>query len=132
MKVQQKVLQVWKALSRRERRMVRNRAKVALDAVLRGHCKIILSLVAGNGARAIAKSGLASSSQVYRVAERFVEQGPVGLVDHREDNGAVKADEDYQAVLLEVVASSSPRQYGYRRPTWTQELLVLVLEGWGD
>ena len=127
MKVQGKVLEVWKSLSARERRMIRNRAQVALDAPLRGHCKVILSLVAGNGARAIAKSGLASSSQVYRVAQRFVEEGPVGLVDYREDNGDTKADEDYQAVLLDVVASSSPREYGYRRPTWTQELLILVL-----
>lgn len=128
MKVQEKVLQVWKALSRRERRMVRNWAKVAVTPTLRNHCKIILSLVAGNGARAIAKTGLASSSQVYRVAERLVEQGPVGLGDRREDNGELKADEYYQRVLLEVVAESSPRDFGYRRPTWTQELLVLVLE----
>jgi transposase len=127
-KVQQTVLEVWKSLSRRERRMVRNRAKVALDPLLRGHCKVVLSLVAGNGARAIAKSGLASSSQVYRVAQRFVEKGLPGLADYREDNGDTKADEGYLAVLLEVVANSSPRQYGYRRPTWTQELLILVLE----
>jgi len=128
MKVQEKVLEVWKSLSRRERRMVRNRAKVAVDATLRNHCKIVLSLVAGNGARAIAKLGLGSSSQVYRVAERFVEEGPPGLVDHREDNGETKADEYFQSVLLEVVGGSSPRQHGYRRPTWTQELLVLVLQ----
>jgi hypothetical protein len=31
-------------------------------------------------------------------------------------------------VLLDVVAGSSPRDYGYQRPTWTQELLILVLE----
>ena len=128
MKVQDKVLKVWKSLLPRERRMVRNRAKVALDATLRNHCKIVLSLVAGNGARAIAKSGLASSSQVYRVAERFVEEGPAGLADRREENGQTKVDERYEAVLLEVVGTSSPRKYGYRRPTWTQELLVLVLE----
>jgi len=128
MKVQDKVLEVWKSLLPRQRRMMRNRAKVATDALLRNHCKIILSLVAGNGARAIANSGLCSTSQVYRVADRFVEEGLPGLADQREDNGETKVDEDYQAVLLEVVAHSSPREYGYRRPTWTQELLVLVLQ----
>jgi transposase len=128
MKVQERVLEVWKSLSRPERRMVRNRAKHAVDAVLRGRCKVILSLVAGHGARAIAKLGLCSISQVYRIAERFVEDGPPGLADQREDNGETKADEWYQAVLLEVVGQSSPRQHGYRRPTWTQELLILVLE----
>jgi len=128
MRIQDKVLEVWKSLSLRQRRMVRNRAKCAFDPVLRNHCKIILSLVRGNGARAIAKSGLCSSSQVYRVAQRFVEDGLPGLADQREDNGTTKADEDFQCVLMEVVANSSPRQHGYRRPTWTQELLVLVLE----
>jgi len=128
MKVQAKVLQVWKSLSIRQRRMVQNRARVAMDVVLRNHAKIILSLVAGHGARAIAKAGLCSTSQVYRVAERFVDDGPAGLVDRREDNGQTKADEEYQAALLEIVGGSSPRHHGYRRPTWTQELLILVLE----
>ena len=128
MKVQDKVLEVWKSLSPRERRIILNRAKVAASALLRNHCKIILSLVGGNGARAVANAGLCSTSQVYRVAQRFVEEGPPGLADHREDNGDPKADEDYQAVLLEVVGGSSPRHHGYRRPTWTQELLVLVLQ----
>jgi transposase len=108
--------------------MVRSRAKVATDAALRHQAKIVLSLVAGNGARGIAKTGLCSTSQVYRVAQRFVDEGPVGLVDRREDNGETKADEHYQSVLLEVVGNSSPRQHGYRRPTWTQELLILVLQ----
>ncbi len=95
MKVQEKVLEVWKLLSSRERRIVRNRAKVATDAALRNHCKIVLSLVADNGARAIAKSGLCSTSQVYRVAQRFVDEGPAGLVDQREGNGETKDDELY-------------------------------------
>jgi transposase len=128
MKVQEKVLVAWQSISRPERRMVRNRAKNCVDAGLRNRCKVVLSLVAGNGARAIAKLGLCSVSQVYRVAERFVEYGPSGLADQREDNGETKADEWYQAVLLEVVGESSPRRHGYRRPTWTQELLILVLE----
>lgn len=128
MKVQERVLKVWRSLSSRERRMVRNMSKACLDPLLRNHCKIVMGLVAGNGARAIAKSGLCSTSQVYRVAERFVEEGPSGLGDRREDNGETKADESYHSALLEVVAISSPRDYGYRRPTWTQELLVLVLE----
>lgn len=128
MKVQDKVLKVWKSLSRRERKLIRHQAKVGCDALMRCHCKIVLCLVGGQGARAIAKTGLCSTSQVYRVAERFVEEGPPGLADRREDNGETKADEHYQSVLLEVVGNTSPREHGYRRPTWTQELLVLVLE----
>ncbi len=86
MKIQDKVLAVWKSLTLRERRLIRFQAKSSTNSLLRGHCKIILSLIAGNSAREIAKSKLCSPSQVYRVAERFVELGPRGLADRREDN----------------------------------------------
>lgn len=128
MKVQERVLRVWESLCRRERRIVRGKAKNCPDAVVRNRCKIIVSLVTGNSPAAMANSGCFSSSQVYRIANRFVEQGICGLADGREDNGDTKADEHFQSVLLEVIGESSPREHGYRRPTWTQELLVLVLE----
>jgi transposase len=64
---------------------------------------------------------------VYRVAHRFVQEGLVGLGDRREDNGEEKVTEDYELVLLTVL-KGSPRRYHYPRPSWTQELLILVLE----
>jgi transposase len=61
------------------------------------------------------------------VAERFVKEGLAGLADRREDNGDRKVTESYEWwVLIAVV--KSPQDFGYRRPTWTQELLILVLE----
>lgn len=128
MKVQKQVVRVWQSLLPRERRIMRTKAKGCPDAVVRNHCKIVVSLAAGNSPAKIAASGLCSASQVYRIAHRFVERGLAGLADGREDNGETKADEHFQTILLQVVGESSPRQYGYRRPTWTQELLVLVME----
>lgn len=128
MKVQRKVLRVWESLSRRERKITRSRAKHSPDGVLRLRCKIIVSLVAGTSPAAIVRGRLCSESQVYRTANRFVEEGLLGLADAREDNGETKADEHYASVLMEVVGESSPQKHGYRRPTWTQELLILVLE----
>jgi len=128
MKVQEQVLKAWRLLCQRERRIMRIKAKGCPNAVLRNRCKIILSLVAGYSPTAIVHGGCFSSSQVYRIANRFVEHGLPGLADGREENGESKADESYQAALLKVIGESSPRQHGYRRPTWTQELLVLVLE----
>jgi transposase len=84
-------------------------------------------LVQGNVPATLIRSGMASSSHVYEVMHRFIDHGPMGLADRREDNGDPKVDEDYEAELLEVLAGS-PRDHGYRRPTWTQELLVLVLQ----
>src|SRR5262249_15764883 len=63
---------------------------------------------------------------VYRVAERFLTGGLAGLADRREDNGQPKIPPAYQAELLRLV-EESPRQFGYRRPSWTQELLARVL-----
>jgi transposase len=74
----------------------------------------------------ISDGGLCSRAQVYRVADRFVEHGLAGLVDAREDNGENKITETYEAELL-IILEGSPQDHGYLRPTWTQELLVLVL-----
>ena len=84
---------------------------------LQGDCR--------SGAREVAheviQGGLCSESQVYRVAQRFVEQGPAGMADRREDNGDPKITEAFEWELLVAVACS-PRDYGYLRTTWTQEL----------
>ena len=47
-------------------------------------------------------------------------------MDHREENGQRKLDEWYLVVLYEVV-KSSPQEHGWRRPTWTREMLVVTL-----
>ena len=127
MKVQTEVQQAWQSLSSLERRVLKAFAKGSPDAGLRCRCKIVLSLVRGNSPGTIARGGQHSESQVYRVARRFIEDGPGGLADRREDNGESKVTEEYEADLFTVVASS-PRKFGYRRPTWTQELLILVLQ----
>lgn len=119
------VQQAWQSMSRRERRIFRSYAKGSPEAGFRCRCKIVLALVQGNSPGQIAKSGLTSESQAYRVFHRFVEMGLPGLADRREDNGDNKVTEEYESVVWELVAGS-PQQYGYRRPTWTQELLLLV------
>lgn len=127
MKLRDQVQRTWQNLSRRERRVLRTYAKGSADAGLRGRCKIILGLVRGNSPTTLATAGMGSSSRIYEVMHRFIDRGLWGLADRREDNGDPKVTEFYQAELLAVV-SRSPREYGYRRPTWTQELLILVLQ----
>jgi hypothetical protein len=75
----------------------------------------------------IAQGGVCAKSQVYRVAERFIEHGPVGLADRRKHNGEIKVTDAYCMELLRL-REVSPQEHGYRRPpTWTRELLILVL-----
>ncbi len=93
---------------------------------MRCRCKIILALVQGKTPTMIAHGGLCAKSQVYRVAQRFIGRGLVGLADRREDNGENKVTEEYGMELVRLI-EGSPQDHGYRRPTWTQELLVLVL-----
>jgi transposase len=126
MKTQGKVQRVWQEMSSRERRILRAFARRSPDAGLRCRCKVVLSLVQMNSPAQIAAAGLCSPSQVYRVADRFIDDGLAGLADRREDNGDTKVTEEYEALLLDVVACA-PGNYGYRRPTWTQELLIRVL-----
>jgi len=127
MKLQVQVQQTWQKLSSRERKIMRSYAKGASDAGLRMRCKIILALVRGSSSTELIHSRMASSSQVYYVMHRFIDQSLLGLADRREDNGEPKVTEEYEAELFAIVPGS-PRKHGYRRPTWTQELLILVLQ----
>lgn len=127
MNLRVQVQQTWQQLSRRERRVLRSYAKGSTDAGLRVRCKMILALVRGSTPTDIIRSRMASSSQVYEVMHRFIDQALLGLADRREDNGESKVTEEYEAELF-VVVPGSPRKHGYRRPTWTQELLILVLQ----
>jgi transposase len=98
------------------------------DVGFRLRCTIVLNLVRGESTEKMSQILGCSVSQVYRIAWRFVEEGEIGLADRREDNGETKVDESYQAELLRLVAEDCPQDHGYRRPTWTQELLLLVME----
>jgi Winged helix-turn helix len=86
--------------------MMRARGKHAPCAVLRCRCQIIVGLVQGKAPTTLARGGLCSESQVYRVAQRFVEQGPAGMADRREDNGEHKINETCEWELLIAVACS--------------------------
>lgn len=124
--IQAKVIHSWQKLSGRQRKELRRLAIRAKNAGVRCRCKVILALVRGTTPTMIAEGGLCSKSQVYRIADRFIENGLTGLADRREDNGERKITKDYEIELLRLV-EESPQEFGYRRPTWTQELLILVL-----
>jgi transposase len=127
MKLPQRVQARWATFSQARRRRFRLRVKYCTDARLRCRLLIILNLLQGQAVAVIAQVLHCSTSQVYRVANRFLEQGEEGLADRREDNGSHKVTWHLEWWLLQVVAGS-PRDYGQRRPTWTQELLAIVLE----
>jgi transposase len=84
---------------------------------------IVINLLNGRTARQTAAVLSVHNNTVYRVAQRFRELGEWGLWDAREDNGQTKLDERFLNRLYRVVRGR-PSQFGWRRPTWTRELLV--------
>ena len=96
------------------------------SAAVRIRYLIVFNLWNGRTARQIEPILHIHNTTVYRVAKRFREHGEASLWDGREDNGMDKLTEAYLGVLDQVVRSS-PHDYGWRRPTWTRELLVETL-----
>jgi transposase len=114
------------SLPRRVKCRLRELRRSTRDKGLAMRCQIVLLAGKGRFRTGIAESVGCSVSWVDRVLARFREYGEMGLLDRREDNGIVKLDEPFLARLYEVV-DKSPLDFGYSRPTWTQELLVEVM-----
>jgi transposase len=87
---------------------------------------VIINLLNGRKPYATADVLGVHNTTVYRVAKRFRERGEWGLFDGREDCGTGKLEERYLATLYHAVRSC-PQQFGWRRPTWTREMLVETL-----
>jgi transposase len=113
-------------LARRDKRRLQKRVRRCRDTALSIRYLIVLNLAEGRSPTETAKTLQVSRTTVYSVARRFREAGEAGLVDRREENGQTKLEDDYLGLLYEVVASS-PRQHGWKRPTWTREMLVLTM-----
>src|SRR5438132_1348588 len=96
------------------------------DAGVRVRYLIVVNLLNGRSAYQTADVLGVHNTTGYRVADRFRACGEWGLWDAREDNGRTKLDERFLAVLYQVVRGT-PQHYGWRRPTWTRELLVETL-----
>lgn len=109
---------------KRELRKLRERTA---DKGLANRCQIILLWGEDERQSAIARAVGCSVSWVNRVIGRFDDHGVAGLLDRREDNGQTKLDEEYLSTLYEIV-DKQPPDFGYPRPTWTQELLAAVME----
>lgn len=108
------------------KRQVRRMQRQTKDKALAMRCQVVLLAHGGQGSPQIAGNVGFSLSWVKRILARFRRHGAASLHDGRADNGAVKLDELYLSRLYELV-DGSPQDYGYPRPTWTQELLAKVM-----
>ena len=109
-----------------QQRRLQRTVRKTLDAGLRTRSLIVLHAAAGKRSGDIAEAISYDPSAVLKVIHRFLAEGEDGMRDHRADNGQPKVDEALRAALCAVVARS-PQDYGWARPTWTQELLARQL-----
>ncbi len=105
---------------------IRKQIRKCNDARLRIRYLILVNLWGGRSIPEIVDALQVSKSTIYKYAARYREAGEAGLVDQRKSNGKRKVDAKYLGTLVEVVAGS-PSDHGWRRTTWTRELLVEVL-----
>jgi transposase len=105
---------------------LRQQLRRCRNAGVRVRYLIVLNLCNGRSAYQTATALGVHNTTVYRVAQRFQRHGEWALWDAREDNGTPKLEERYLQVLYRVVRGT-PQAYGWRRPTWTRELLVETL-----
>ena len=114
-------------LTQSVKRQLRRMRRKTRDKGLAMRCQIVLLSAQGRTRAAVAEAVGCGVSWVYQMLARFREAGVAGLVDRREDNGELKLDERYLGLLHDLV-DGSPQDHGYPRPTWTQELLVKVMQ----
>lgn len=113
-------------LSRVEKRRLRVWIQRERDAGTRTRMLIVLQLARGMPVSSVAENLHIARSTIYRVVARFGELGWVGLADRREDNRSSSVDEFF-LLNLRAAVGGCPQDYGWSRPTWTQELLCEVL-----
>ncbi len=113
--------------SRRWRRaLIRRATKTRCPTTIR-RAHVLATTTSGRAVAEVAEVFSCARSHVYRTLARFEAAGWLGLLDGRRDNGYRKVDTSFRSVVRSLL-EQSPRDYGYLRPTWTRELLVLVSE----
>jgi transposase len=113
-------------LSRYEKRRLRIWIRREKDAGTRTRMLMLLQVSKGKPVAVVAEALDVARSTVYRLLRRFRDQGWPGLADRREENGRTGVGEMFLLQLRKAVFGS-PQDYGWSRPTWTQELLCEVM-----
>ncbi len=105
-----------------KQRLRKNLRKVR-DAGTKMRYLMIFNVMQGLSTHQTAKVLKVHHTTVGRVVKRFLDYDEAGLEDGRGDNGEDKLDEDFLQ-CLDGVVRQMPQDFGWRRSTWTRELLV--------
>lgn len=93
-------------------------------------CRVVLKVSAGRSCKAAARGLGCAPSTAVRIVARSRAMGEAALSalsDHRDENGQRKIDADVRGGVCEIL-SGTPQDHGFTRPTWTLEIIRMVVE----
>jgi len=96
------------------------------SADVRVRIRVILKVASGLSCNAAAREVGCVPSTAVRTVARFRREGEASLLDHRSENGTRKVDADV-LVRVQAILAGRPREHGFPRPTWTLEILRVVI-----
>lgn len=114
-------------MSRVERRQLIRLGRRSGDPYTALRFQAVARLGTGSSTPQVAATLEIATSTVIGAADRFLSDGVAGLYDRRRGNGARKADERFDRVLVRLLGCT-PQDFGWQRPTWTRELLCLQMK----
>ncbi len=114
-------------LKRPARRRVQKIDRRSGCADQRIRCRVVLKVASGLSCNGAARELGCAPSTAVRIVARFQAEGEAALLDHRTENGWHKVDADVRGGVREILVGT-PEEYGFTRPTWTLEILRVVVE----
>jgi transposase len=114
-------------LGRAERRRLIRLGRRSRDPATSLRFLMIARLAQGPSRNQVARELGCAVSTVVAAAQRYVADGVAGLYDRRAANGKPKVNDPFREQLRKLLYVG-PQSCGWRRPTWTRELLVLEME----
>jgi transposase len=111
-------------MDRAERRLLMRIVRKAGDFATAMRFYAVALLGRGMSSPRVAEILAIAVSTVVRAGHAYVAEGVAGLYDKRRRNGRPKADSAFRARVAELLRRT-PEDFGWKRPTWTRELLCL-------
>jgi transposase len=113
-------------LGKKASRKMLRRMRQLKDGATRSRYQIVWLYAQGRGCNEVALALGCARSTASRVARRYETMGEAGLLDGRKEPKAEKVTEDAAAALCDLLEGTA-QDFGWRRTTWTRELLAASL-----
>jgi transposase len=114
-------------ISRPERRRLLREGRKSDSTETFERFRIVAMLSGGRSVNAVARLLDVAIAHVSRTQSRFLRGGKSALYDQRRTNGDRKVTPEFLEALTTTLISSPP-DFGWMRPTWTRELLCIVMQ----